>query len=89
MAGKELAALSPQELQQEISELESARAALTRDKQIYRRLGFSVERINLKLRRLEARHSACVEALKRAQMERREQAAGLRSAGARYESSPL
>lgn len=80
---------SLQQLQEELAELEAAREALLKERRVFRRLGFSVERLNLQLHRLEARRAACSRAIEAMRASQREKAHGLGSVGPRFESSPL
>ncbi len=89
MPGENRTTPSLQQLREELAELEAAREALLRERRIYRRLGFSVERLNLQLHHLEARRAACSRAIEALQEGQREKAPGLGSIGPRYESSPL
>jgi len=86
MAGLADKPLSLQDVQRELAELESERAALTQERRTYRRLGFSTERLNLRLCHLNARQAACEQALKR--LQGKEQPSGL-IIKARSGSSPL
>jgi hypothetical protein len=63
--------LSAPDLERELSELAGRKAELKRERGLYRRLGFSTERVDLSLRRLEARRSQCDKLLHRLQGEGR------------------
>jgi hypothetical protein len=52
------------ELQRELAVMEAEKAELLREQRLFRRLGFSTERLKLKLCRLESRRVQCADALR-------------------------
>ncbi|MCL4466449.1 MAG: hypothetical protein M1401_08460 [Chloroflexi bacterium] len=63
--------LSVHDLEGELAELARRRAELVRERGLFRRLGFSQERLNLALRQVDRRQSRCQELLQRRQGDRR------------------
>ncbi|MDA8216916.1 MAG: hypothetical protein M0Z94_04785 [Dehalococcoidales bacterium] len=88
MAGNAEIAMTLQELGKEIAELDNARESLQRERKIYRRLGFSIERLNLRLRKVEARRAECKDLMRRCKGAQRDNTSGLPGIAASYKSSP-
>jgi hypothetical protein len=62
--------LSVQDLERELTDLSRRRAELLRERGLFRRLGFSQERVSFALRQLERREARCHDLLNRREGDR-------------------